>query len=125
MGKGVQVGRRMYRRDSSRDEHGRSEQADVPRKACGNRSRCRSLLKPTEGENLSKDQGPRLHEKKMPPALYDSFIADYYDEAPLVRQRTQDVAFYRDAAPEFGDPVLELGCGTGRIAMPPAAMGTG
>jgi len=53
----------------------------------------------------------------MPPALYDSFIADYYDEAPLVRQRTQDVAFYR------GDPVLELGCGTGRIAMALAQMG--
>src|SRR5437016_13857264 len=59
----------------------------------------------------------------MPPALYDSFIADYYDEAPLVRQRTQDVAFYRDAAREFADPVIELGCGTGRIAMALAQMG--
>src|SRR5256885_8825239 len=57
--------RRIFRRDSSRDEHGRSEQADFPRNACGNRSRCRSLLKPPEGENLSKDQGPRLHEKKI------------------------------------------------------------
>jgi len=27
------------------------------------------------------------------------------------------VAFYRDAVREFGDPVLELGCGTGRIMM--------
>src|SRR5205085_9379303 len=59
----------------------------------------------------------------MSPALYDSFIADYYDESPLVRQRTQDVAFYRDAVREYGDPVLELGCGTGRIAMALAQMG--
>lgn len=61
--------------------------------------------------------------KNMSPALYDSFIADYYDESPLVRLRMQDVAFYRDAAREFGDPVLELGCGTGRIAMALAQVG--
>jgi SAM-dependent methyltransferase len=53
----------------------------------------------------------------MASELYDSFIADYYDESPVVRERLQDVAFYRDAAREFGDPVLELGCGTGRIMM--------
>lgn len=63
------------------------------------------------------------NEKNMSPALYDSFIADYYDESPLVRQRTQDVEFYRDAVREFGDPVLELGCGTGRVAMALAQMG--
>lgn len=53
----------------------------------------------------------------MASELYDSFIADYYDESPIVRGRVQDVAFYRDAAREFGDPILELGCGTGRITM--------
>lgn len=53
----------------------------------------------------------------MNSALYDSFIADYYDESPVVRGRVQDVAFYRHAAREFGDPILELGCGTGRITM--------
>jgi SAM-dependent methyltransferase len=56
-------------------------------------------------------------------ALYDSFIADYYDESPIVRGRTQDVAFYRDAARDFGDPILELGCGTGRITMALAESG--
>src|SRR5260370_16992491 len=55
--------------------------------------------------------------KEMGSALYDSFIADYYDESPIVRGRLQDVAFYRDAARDFGDPILELGCGTGRITM--------
>src|SRR5258708_2314924 len=59
----------------------------------------------------------------MTNALYDSFIADYYDESPVVKGRTQDVAFYRDAARDFGDPVLELGCGTGRITMALAEAG--
>ena len=53
----------------------------------------------------------------MSTAIYDSFIADYYDESPLVQKRLQDVAFYREAAREFGDPILELGCGTGRVTM--------
>src|SRR5260370_1079026 len=55
----------------------------------------------------------------MTNALYYSFIADYYDESPIVKGRLQDLAFYRDAARDFGDPFLELGCGTGRIRRAP------
>ena len=62
-------------------------------------------------------------EKNISSALYDSFIADYYDESPIVQGRTQDVAFYRQAAREYGDPILELGCGTGRITMALAEAG--
>jgi ubiquinone/menaquinone biosynthesis C-methylase UbiE len=56
-------------------------------------------------------------------ALYDSFIADYYDSSPIVVGRTQDVAFYVVAARKYGDPVLELGCGTGRVTLAIAEAG--
>src|SRR5258708_26758973 len=76
------------------------------------------------------EKRPRLHSGLavsrrifMASELYDSFIADYYDESPVVSGRLQDVAFYRDAVREFGDPVLELGCGTGRISMALAEAG--
>jgi SAM-dependent methyltransferase len=58
-----------------------------------------------------------------PKTLYDSFIADYYDSSPMVTQRTQDIAFYCGAARQYGDPVLELGCGTGRISLAMAEAG--
>jgi SAM-dependent methyltransferase len=59
----------------------------------------------------------------MSEALYDSVIADFYDASPLVARRTQDVNFYLQAAACFGEPILELGCGTGRITVPLAHAG--
>jgi ubiquinone/menaquinone biosynthesis C-methylase UbiE len=59
----------------------------------------------------------------MVEALYDSVIADFYDTSPLVARRAQDVNFYREIAATHGGPILELGCGTGRITMPLAESG--
>ena len=47
------------------------------------------------------------------------FMAELYDCIPAVATRP-DIAFYVEAARERGGPVLELGCGTGRILIPTA-----
>ena len=59
-------------------------------------------------------------------AELDSFyklIAPYYDEdyAPILGGK--DIAFYRTLAEESGGPVLEMGCGTGRVLLPIARAG--
>ena len=58
----------------------------------------------------------------MPPqdSPYDA-IAELYD--PWSRSVTEDVAFYVEEARRAGGPVIELGVGTGRIAVPTAAAG--
>jgi SAM-dependent methyltransferase len=48
-------------------------------------------------------------------------IATIYDE--WSRQVTEDVTFYVELAREAGGPVVELGVGTGRIAVPTARAG--
>src|SRR4051812_50153035 len=53
-------------------------------------------------------------------SAYDS-IARLYD--PWSRSVTEDVSFYVDEAVRAGSPVVELGVGTGRIAVPIAAAG--
>ena len=52
--------------------------------------------------------------------LYDD-IAAFYD--PWSRSVTEDVGFYVDEALASGGPVVELGVGTGRIAVPIARAG--
>jgi SAM-dependent methyltransferase len=49
-------------------------------------------------------------------------IADLYDYVAPYRALT-DVDFYVDAARQSGGPVLELGCGTGRVLIPIARAG--
>lgn len=55
---------------------------------------------------------------------YDTyaFIADLYDHVVPYSQR-QDVAFFVEAAQAAGGPVLEVGCGTGRVLIPTARAG--
>jgi SAM-dependent methyltransferase len=54
------------------------------------------------------------------PSPYDR-IAEIYD--PWSASVTEDVGFYLDEARRSGGPVVELGVGTGRIAVPIAADG--
>src|SRR6185503_14924092 len=58
------------------------------------------------------------------PSGYDqyAFIAELYDQVVPYRERA-DVAFFVEAAREAGSPVLEVGCGTGRVLIPTARAG--
>ncbi len=51
-----------------------------------------------------------------------AFIADLYDDVVPYRNRS-DVDFFVDAARASGGPVLEVGCGTGRVLIPTARAG--
>ena len=59
-------------------------------------------------------------EEATPPSVYDA-IADLYDA--WSRSVTADVAFYAEEAVRAGGPVVGLGVGTGRIAVPAAQAG--
>lgn len=56
----------------------------------------------------------------MPPLTNYDRYADIYD---LAHTGTVDVPFYVELARESGGPVLELGCGTGRVLLPVARAG--
>ncbi len=50
------------------------------------------------------------------------FVAQLYDQVIPYRDRP-DVAFFVDFAQESGGPILEVGCGTGRVLIPTARAG--
>jgi SAM-dependent methyltransferase len=55
---------------------------------------------------------------------YERVLAQSYDAVYRVaRDPSGDVDFYVEQARRFGGPVLELGCGTGRILLPTAKTG--
>jgi len=51
-----------------------------------------------------------------------AFIADLYDFVVPYRDRP-DIRFFVDAAIDAGSPILEVGCGTGRVLIPTARAG--
>jgi SAM-dependent methyltransferase len=58
------------------------------------------------------------------PGSYDeyAFVAGLYDHVTPYRNR-QDVAFFVEMARRSSGPVLEVGCGTGRVLLPTARAG--
>lgn len=57
--------------------------------------------------------------------MIDSYhvAAKYYDSAYGAMRDLVDAPFYLNLAKEFGGPVLEIGCGTGRVLLPIAREG--
>ncbi|MEE9406336.1 MAG: class I SAM-dependent methyltransferase, partial [Candidatus Aenigmarchaeota archaeon] len=55
----------------------------------------------------------------MEPTEYGR-IAPYYD---LVYEDVHDIAMYKRLAREFGEPILEIACGTGRVMLELAKLG--
>lgn len=53
---------------------------------------------------------------------YPDFLPEYYDHSPVYSNR-RDAEFYLGCAQRQGGPVLELGCGTGRVLLPIARAG--
>lgn len=49
--------------------------------------------------------------------------AKYYDDAYAAKKDLVDLPFYLDLARKCGGPVLEIGCGTGRVLLPIARLG--
>jgi SAM-dependent methyltransferase len=59
----------------------------------------------------------------QPPCEYSQALARRYDRDYAALGRTQDVGFYVGLAREAAGPVLEVGCGTGRVLLPMARAG--
>jgi SAM-dependent methyltransferase len=54
--------------------------------------------------------------------LYETSFVEFYDHMPIYQAR-RDAEFYLAQAVKSGGPVLELGCGTGRVLLPIARAG--
>ncbi|MFQ5698017.1 MAG: class I SAM-dependent methyltransferase [Myxococcota bacterium] len=54
---------------------------------------------------------------------YGTVTARYYDAAYAPLRQGADIEFYRELARQAAGPVLELGCGTGRVLLPIAELG--
>ena len=76
---------------------------------------------PRTGRSMPSTNGTSTLSKSSGYEEY-AFIADLYDHVVPYRDRS-DVGFFVDAATRAGSPVLEIGCGTGRVLIPTAREG--
>jgi len=67
-------------------------------------------------EDLACDTG-RSNVKKKAVRTY-TVSAKYYDAAYAAKKDLVDLPFYVELAKKYGGPVLEIGCGTGRVLLP-------
>ena len=71
-------------------------------------------------EAARRGEGPRLNKEGW--EGWDSY-ADYYDWENAQTLDRRDVEFWQGMAERANGPVLELGCGTGRVTIPVARTG--
>jgi SAM-dependent methyltransferase len=78
------------------------------------------LVVPSHESQVTSHAAPAVQTS----ASYDSIprFGELYDAIPAYGAR-KDMAFYVDCARRTGGPVLELGCGTGRVLLPIARAG--
>ncbi|MBP7892260.1 MAG: class I SAM-dependent methyltransferase [Firmicutes bacterium] len=82
--------------------------------------RCASRNWRRLNSDLPKGRGRSGHWAEALPQ-YEGFFAEFYDI--LHSSYDADLKMYLGLAKKYGDPVLELGCGTGRLLVPLAAAG--
>src|SRR5438552_5870730 len=106
----------------------------IARRVCAARQRCLvtscgeavaarvdAVRVPTYVHRVSDMRQPRAFYEadSLHTEIYDALAASIIAGSPVAG----DVEFYRGLAKETGGPVLEVGCGTGRVAMALAADG--
>jgi SAM-dependent methyltransferase len=60
-----------------------------------------------------------IHQDSVVAEIYDRLSSEFYD----YHAKREDIDFYVGLAQKHGGPVLELGCGTGRLLIPTARAG--
>lgn len=74
----------------------------------------------TSGDNLEASKVVNNSSLHYDGRHYDLMYEHYY---PIPNFARSDIPFWLEIAGEYGDPILELSCGTGRIAVPLAEQG--
>jgi len=79
----------------------------------------RTMTMTTSGRDLPGGENWPMHDRSYVPALGDRRLSPFYDTtiALLTCERTWRRAFVKQIAPQPRDVILDLGCGTGSLAI--------